>query len=193
MTEDASPDPYVCLSEGSVIYATDADNRVLFLAKIKTKKYRILRRLREVMKNASVKNILRGSSDEQKMRNGFNADNKKWDLLDQSDAYMRLFEACNALRLSGEWPTEAIGWRYIDFLHAAKAYLAKGPSATAIPAPTVGINDGTVEAEETRKKCRSRRRHRRRGVNRSVDGESSVDEDTAFANLEAEVVVGSGN
>jgi hypothetical protein len=76
-------------------------------------------------------------------------------------------------------------------LQAAKAYLAKGPSATAIQAPTVAINVGTEEAKEAREDGRSRRRNWRRGVNRAVDGESCVDEDKAFAKLEAEVVVGS--
>jgi hypothetical protein len=192
LTVDASPDPYVCLSEGAVVYATDRMGKVLFLSKVKTTKYRILRRVRELLKNAASP---RGASDDaNKLRTRFRQDLKKWGFTDPTEvsAYMLLIEACNSVRQSQKWPLDKISWRFIDFLHAAVAEIKAGK--VSLPAPTVDLDDEAVpsgvkiDGDEPKKAKGLRGRRKPKGKGKPKhEVESSDDEDRAFSALPGDV------
>jgi hypothetical protein len=192
LTVDASPDPYVCLSEGAVVYATDRMGKVLLLSKVKTTKYRILRRVRELLKNAASP---RGASDDaNKLRTRFRQDLKKWGFTDPTEvsAYMLLIEACNSVRQSQKWPLDKISWRFIDFLHAAVAEIKAGK--VSLPAPTVDLDDEAVPAgvkidgDEPKKAKGLRGRRKPKGKGKPKhEVESSDDEDRAFSALPGDV------
>ena len=156
ISTDASSDPYVCLSEGSVVYASESSTgRILFLAKLKTSKYRVLRRLRELMKRAATKDCLPGGIEEMKMRNGYKQDVRKWGL--DETTYTRLFDVANRTRVAGKWDQRRIGDWYIDFLREC---IKQIPVAhVTIPAPVL---DTQI-------------------VNHESELESSADEDDSFA------------
>jgi len=154
---DASYNPYVCFSEGSVVYATSHKGEVLFLAKIKPTKYRILRRLRKIMKNAASKKIQSGSVEEAKIRKGFSQDVKEWGLESLHAEYVRLFEAaCRTRQKDKEWTVDRIGNRFIDFLHFCIEECKNSPRSLA---PVVAVDGDRVPE----------------------DGESSENEDNDFA------------
>jgi hypothetical protein len=189
LTVDASPDPYVCLSEGAVVYATDRMAKVLLLGKIKTNKYRILRRVRELLKNATRDN------DVTKLRSRFRQDLKKWGYTDPKDysAYMLLLEACNHVRVSQKWPLDKISWRFIDFLHAAIAEINAGRVRSPAPALSDANTEPLAEEENANqndaRKARSRR-HRGKGKRGpKPEADSSEDEDKAFACLPGDITV----
>jgi hypothetical protein len=190
ITADASPDPYACLSEGSVVYATDCVGKVLFLAKVKTTKYRILRRLRELSKNAA------SAKSKDNMRTRFRQDLKKWGFIDPKDvtAYMELLEACEHVRITQKWSMDNISKWYINFLHEAIKELEAGnvnPSA-----PVVDICDGEVVGEAVIEKPAVAKKSKPHGKSKwqkkddpKHEVESSDDEDRAFSNLKGHVKV----
>jgi hypothetical protein len=186
LTVDASPDPYVCLSEGSVVYATERSGKVLFLAKVKTTKYRILRRVRELMKNAVSHN------EASKVRSRFRQDLKKWGFTDPlavSD-YMQLIEACNYVRVSQKWSLDKISRWFINFLHEAIKALKAG--SIPIVAPTISSQEASeVEENASISKGKQPRLGRGRKNVRSPkhEAESSEDEDKEFSNLPGDVNV----
>jgi hypothetical protein len=158
---DKSPHPYICSSEGSVMYATeDRTGRVLFLAKVKTTKYRVLRRLRELMKRASNCNCDPGSAEESKMRKGFKQDIQKWGL--EEGVYLRLFDVANRTRSEGNWDQKRLSNWYIEFLREC---INKCESLPNVEAPVIQSGDFNHESEL----------------------ESSADEDDNFAKNESNV------
>ena len=179
LTVDASPDPYVCLSEGSVVYATDRMGKVLLLAKVKTTKYRILRRVRELMKNAASRD------DIAKVRSRFRQDLKKWGYSDPNEivAYMELLEACNLVRVNQKWNIDKISRWFINFLHEAVQELKAG----RVSAPIVlaaGADEIEPEAKPSKTKGRGKRNVKRTP---KQEVESSDDEDREFSNLPGDV------
>jgi len=143
ITIDAAEHPYVCLSEGSVVYATEnITGRVLFLAKVKTTKYRVLRRLRELMKRAANSGCEPGTPEEWKMRNGYKQDIRKWGL--DETTYLRLFDVANRTRVEGKWDEKRIGNWYIEFLRECTKRCV---GVAAIPAPTMREDMFTHESE----------------------------------------------
>ena len=190
ITVDASPDPYVCLSEGSVVYATDQAGKVLFLGKVKTTKYRILRRLRELLKNAASAKS-RDSSDPARVRSKFMEDLKKWGFTDPKDVkvYMDLLEACQHVRVSQKWTLDRIGKWYINFLHEATNELKAG--RVKMSAPVVDTMEPEGEGESPRKSTESKRKKgKRRGKGKpGHEVESSDNEDRAFSNLKGDVKI----
>ena len=143
ITIDKCDHPYVCLSEGSVVYATEnGTGRVLFLAKVKTTKYRVLRRLRELMKRAASSDCLPGTKEESNMRNGYKQDVRKWGL--DETVYLRLFDVANRTRVEGKWTESRIGNWYIEFLRECTS---RCDTAAAIPAPSIPVEMFQHESE----------------------------------------------
>jgi hypothetical protein len=158
---DKSPHPYICSSEGSVMYATgDRTGRVLFLAKVKTTKYRVLSRLRELMKRASNCNCDPGSAEGSKMRKGFKQDIQKWGL--EEGVYLGLFDVANRTRSEGNWDQKRLSNWYIEFLREC---INKCESLPNVEAPVIQSGDFNHESEL----------------------ESSADEDDNFAKNESNV------
>jgi hypothetical protein len=178
LTKDASPDPFICLSEGSVVYATERSGKVLFLAKIKTTKYRILRRVRELLKNAASTRG-RDGDDGSKMRSRFRQDLQKWGYTTPKDIsdYMSLLEACDHVRKTGHWTNEKIAKWFINFLHEAVEEIKLG----RVPKIAPCIEIGQSEIRKSKKPTAERQRGRRN--RRQIEVESSDDEDKAFAVL----------
>ena len=188
LTVDASPDPYVCLSEGSVVYATDKIGAVLFLAKVKTTKYRILRRLRELMKNLAGPKADQASAE--KSRGRFRDDLKKWGFTDPKDveSYMVLFDACDHVRKSQKKNVEDVGRWFINFLHAAVAEIKAGTIKQAAPVVRPPVTDGVPASQTSHHTgAAKKRRNRQRGGVDALEPESSEGEDKDFSALPGDV------
>ena len=191
LTVDASPDPYVCLSEGSVVYAVDRNGKVLFLAKVKTNKYRILRRVRELMKNLATPKA-NDPSSAMKSRTRFRADLKKWGFHDSAsiDAYMLLYDACDHVRKTHQKGKEDVGRWFIDFLHSAISEIKAG--RVRLTAPTVDVpeeEEPAANGPSDKAKVQRKRRNRGRRGKKALEPESSEGEDKEFAALPGDVNV----